>query len=151
MEFEDKARKIVEKECEDYFLGIVDLSLIKNTVIGQFKSLISEYPRAISIGITIPYKITCEMLMSKGTSVYKETNCQLKSITTHIASSLEREGYRALPLPKGDINDGGSISLHELVADLAKLGRIGKNRVLVTREVGPAVNWGTVLTDAPIE
>lgn len=42
MEFEDKARKIVEKECDDYFLGIVDLSLAKNVVIGQFKSLIDR-------------------------------------------------------------------------------------------------------------
>lgn len=151
MEFEDKARKIVEKECDDYFLGIVDLSLAKNAVIGQFKSLILEYPRAISIGVTIPYKITYEMLMSKASSIYKETNCQLKRITSHITSSLEKEGYKALSLPKGVINDEGSVSLHELVADLANLGHIEKNGMLVTREVGFAVNWGTVLTDAPIK
>lgn len=151
MKFEDKARNIVENECEDYFLGIVDLSMVKNAVIEKFKSLIMEYPRAISIGVTIPYKITYEMLMSKSTIIYKETNCQLKRITNHISSSLEYEGYKALSLPKGQINDGRSISMHSLIADLANLGRIEKNGLLVTHEVGPAVNWGTVLTDAPIK
>lgn len=146
MEFEDKAREIIERECEDYYLGIVDLSLSKNAVIEQFKSLVSEYPRAISIGVTIPVG----MLMNKSNAIYKETNCQLKSITAHIINSLEHEGYKALSLPKGDINDENSISMHSLIADMANLGRVEKNGLVVTQEVGSAVNWGTVLTDAPI-
>ena len=29
MQFEDMARVFIEKECEDYFLGIADLSIQK--------------------------------------------------------------------------------------------------------------------------
>lgn len=150
MKFENKAREIVEKECEDYFLGIVDLSLVKNTIVEQFHSLILEYPRAISIGITIPYRITHDILRDKSNAIYRETNCQLKKITNHMSTLLEREGYNALSLPKGRIDYGISVSLHELVANLANMGQIEKNGLLVTPEVGTAVNWGTVFTDAPI-
>ena len=50
-------RKIIEEECEDYFLGIADLSLEEYDVDDKYKSLICLYPRSISIGITLPYKI----------------------------------------------------------------------------------------------
>ena len=41
-------------ECEDYFLGVEDLFLTDDPVILQYKTLLNEYPRAISIGITLP-------------------------------------------------------------------------------------------------
>lgn len=142
-------RKIVESKCEDYYLGITDLFLTENSVIKQFKSLISEYPRAISIGITLPYKIT-DVLKNKSVSVYQETNCQLRNITTHLNNLLENSGYKALTLPKSRLEDENSISVHTIVASLADLGRIEKGK-LVTPEVGSYVNWATVLTDAPIK
>ena len=148
MKFEDTTRKIVESECEDYYLGITDLSLAKNSIIKQFKSLISEYPRAISIGITFPYKITGE-IKNKSTSIYRETNCQLKSITTQLNNLLEKSGYKALILPKSRLEDKNSPSMHTIIANLADLGEIEKGE-LVTSEVGANVNWATILTDAPL-
>ncbi len=148
MKIEDNARKIVEGECEDYFLGVTDLSLAKNSVTDQFKSLISEYPRAISIGITLPYKISYG-LKAKGNALYQETNCQLKNITSQLNNLLERNGHKALSLPKSRIEDKNSTSLHAIIANLANLGLIDKG-ILVTPEVGSRVNWGTVLTNAPL-
>ncbi|MDD1774143.1 MAG: hypothetical protein LUQ24_01285 [Methanobacterium sp.] len=57
MELERDIRSIIEKECEDYFLGIVDLSNVKNNLTNKYISLITEYPRAISVGITLPEMI----------------------------------------------------------------------------------------------
>jgi epoxyqueuosine reductase QueG len=152
MQFEDTIRKIIEEKCDDYFLGIADLSLAKNDIIEQGESFFAEYPRAISIGITIPYEITDELLMDKNTAVYKETNCQLKAITAHLSSLLQIEGYKALSVPKTErMNDETFVSLHKLAANLADLGQIEKNGLLVTPEVGSGVNWGTVLTNAPLE
>lgn len=148
MKFEDTTRKIVESECEDYYLGITDLSQAKNSVIKQFKSLISQYPRAISIGITFPYKITGE-LKNKSTSIFRETNCQLKSITAQMNNLLENSGYKSLILPKSRLEDKNSPSMHTIIANLADLGEIEKGE-LVTSEVGANVNWATVLTDAPL-
>ena len=47
------------------------------------------------------------------------------------------------------MEDNNFISFHTIVANLADLGRI-ENGMLITPEVGSSVNWGTVLTDAPI-
>jgi len=150
MQFEDTIRKIIEEKCDDYFLGIADLSLAKNDIIEQREPFFAEYPRAISIGITIPYAITDE-LMSKSTALYEETNCKLNAITSRLSSLLQQEGYKALSVPKAEqVNEGTFISLHKLAANLANLGQI-ENNLLITPEVGPGVNWGTVLTDAPLE
>lgn len=148
MKFEDEARKIIEQECEDYFLGIVDLSLVDNVRIEQYKPLLSEYPRAISIGITLSHSSNG---FDENTECYKETNCQLKSITSHLSDLLQNEGYKALSMPKSRVNDDTLVSIHKLAARWANLGWMGKNGLLITPEAGAGVNWGTVLTDAPIE
>jgi epoxyqueuosine reductase QueG len=152
MQFENIIRKIIEEECEDYFLGIADLSLAKNDIVEQYGLFFAEYPRAISVGITIPHITTDELLMNENTAVYNETNCQLKAITAHLNDLLQHEGYKALSVPKAKrMNNETFISLHKLAANLANLGQIEENGLLVTSEIGPGVNWGTVLTDAPLE
>lgn len=149
MEFENVTRKVIEEECEDYFLGIVDLSLADNDVIEQYDVLIAEYPRAVSIGITIPNMVTDKLFNRK--IGLCETNKQLNNITVQLSNLLEQEGYKTLTLPKTrTVNDKTFISLHVLAAKLANLGWIEKNS-LVTPEVGPNVDWGTILTDAPLD
>ncbi len=149
MKCESVIRNVIETECEDYFLGTVDLSQVDNAMVEKYGLLIAEYPRAISIGITLPYLIPAELSMAKK-QPYDVTNCQLKSITSSLSSLLEENGYRALSMPKArEMDDGPDISFHEVVANLADLGEIEKN-LLVTPEVGSRVNWGTVLTNAPI-
>lgn len=149
MKCENVIRNVIETECEDYYLGMVDLSRVENSIIEKYESLINEYPRAISIGITLPYMIPYELSKTRK-QPYDVTNCQLKSITSHLSRLIEQEGYQALAMPKArKMNDGSGISFHEVVAHLADLGKIEKN-LLVTPEVGSKVNWGTVLTNAPI-
>jgi epoxyqueuosine reductase QueG len=150
MEFEDKARMIIEKECEDYFFGIADLSHVQNSIIEQYSALFDEYPRAISIGITLP--LTNHELINVNKKVYNFTDRKLNNITGHISNLLEAEGYNAFPYPKsGKTKDKTFISLNLIAANQANLGQIEKNGLFITPEVGSAVNWGTVLTDAPVK
>jgi epoxyqueuosine reductase QueG len=149
MQFYDMARKVIEEECEDYFLGIADLSHSKQATSEQYASLIAIYPRSISIGITLPPE-TFKKSLLRNSVVYNETNNQLNTITEYLSTLLEQEGYKALAVPKAlRTNKGIFVSLHRLAAISADLGRIEKNMV-VTPEVGTGVNWGTVITDAPI-
>lgn len=151
MEFENTIRKIIEKECEDYYLGIADLSLAENEILQQYKSFFDEYPRSISIGITLPHNSTGEII-DRNTKIYNEINQQLNVITTHLSKLLQQEGYKTLSIPKTEkVDEDNFISLHKLAANMANLGEIEKNGLLVTPEVGSGVNWGTVLTDAPLE
>jgi len=82
-----------------------------------------------------------------GKSIYQETNCQLKRITSQLNKLLEQNGYKALSIPKSRIEDKNYTSLHTLIADLGE--REGSN-TLQTTEVS-RVNWGTVLTNAPLK
>lgn len=105
MQFEDMMRKTIEKECEDYFLGVADLSLAKKTVIQQYGSLIDEYPRAISIGLTLPIIVRNKLLgADKVTAIYHETNKKLDIITGHLSYWLQNGGYRAFSVPKIKMN-----------------------------------------------
>ena len=151
MQFEDKARKIIEDECDDYFFGIVDLSRAMNPDIEQYSSLFNDYPRAISIGITQPLIFT-EGLLDEDESGYNSSDWQLNIITAHLINLLEKEGYNAFSVPKAkNVRDENFTSLHIIAAHQADLGVIENNSLLITPEVGSAVNWGTVLTDAPIK
>jgi epoxyqueuosine reductase QueG len=150
MEFGDKIRTIIEENCEDYFLGNADLSQPDKIITERYASLIAIYPRAISIGITLPNKIT-EEIYSKGNLNYDEYNRKINNITRNLCDLLDCEGYKALAVPKsGKINDEIFSSLHNLAACNANLGWVEKN-MLITPEVGVGVNWGTVLTDAPLD
>lgn len=147
MQLEEEIRTIIEKECEDYFLGTADLSSSTNPMVEQYGPLIVEYPRAISFGITLPH-ITTYNSFNEYSKIYKHTNCKLRSISTRLTNLLENRGYKAFPVPKSKIVDVTFTSLHKLAANQADIGRIDVNGLLVTPEVGPGVNWGTVLTDA---
>ncbi len=140
---------IIENECEDYFLGTADLTQAQQHVIEHYGPLFNEYPRAISIGITLPYKFSDES-SDKINPLYSITDQQLHKITAQLSYLLEEEGYNAFSFPKARKMDKTSTSLHLIAADQADLGQI-ENNVLKTNEVGAAVNWGTVLTDAPLD
>ncbi len=145
---ENVIRRTIESKSEDYFLGIVDLSHVKNSLIEKYASLIAEYPRAISVGLTLPQLILDELAIY---SIYNETYCNLKHITSHLSTLLMQNGYKAISMPRSKENqDNYNISFHEVVANLAEMGEIEKN-ALVTSEVGSRVKWGTILTDAPIK
>jgi epoxyqueuosine reductase QueG len=84
---------------------------------------------------------------------YDTVNAALDALALRVANTIQREGYRALPVPASkrasDELIAGIIS-HKLAAHRAGLGWIGKSCLLVTPDHGPRVRWITVLTDAPL-
>ena len=85
---------------------------------------------------------------------YRAVNATLDRLTLRVATLLERDGYRALPIAASQsVHDNGAYAgafQHKTAAVRAGLGWIGKNALFVSPEFGPRVRLATVLTDHPL-
>ncbi len=143
------------------FFGVADLSSAQEFIAEQGGEMIAQFPRAVSVGLTMPFAIVDQLPRHREKAVamayrshsYDVLNRRLDDIASALAGTLQREGYRAFPVLSSQTVDEknlrGLVS-HKLAAHLAGLGWIGKSCLLVTPEVGPRVRWETVLTDAPL-
>lgn len=161
LELSDGIRELAERTGTDFF-GVADLSLAHDAILEQGGRAIAEYPRAISLGIALLHAIVDQLpnRSERGVAInyrhhsYDLVNLRLDLAASRLSSMLQRDGYRALPVPASRRVDQERICAifsHKIAAHLAGLGWIGKSCLLVTPEIGPRVRWATVLTDAPLK
>lgn len=158
MQLEEAIRNTIEEECEDYFLGFADLSTLNKDIIKHKEAMTHEYPKAISIGITMPPKIIVKLsreykVQKEYNDMYNQIIYQSDSITKHLSNLLETKGYKTLPvLVSNKLKEKKFFSAfsHELIANLAGLGYMINNGSLITPEVGSGVLWSTIFTNAPL-
>lgn len=161
LELNDRIRELAERTGVDFF-GVADLSLAHDAIQEQGGRAIAEYPRAISLGIALLHAIVDQLpnRSERGVAInyrhhsYDLVNVRLDLAASRLSSVLQRDGYRALPVPASRRVDKERICAifsHKMAAHLAGLGWIGKSCLLVTPEIGPRVRWATVLTDAPLK
>lgn len=142
-------------------VGFADLTPAHTEIMCQGGLDTRMYPRAVSIGIGMIRDIVDRLLSDPGRSTavsykahcYDVINCRLDEIGSRIAGYLQREGYRAFPVPASKRIDDErlcGVFSHKLAAHLAGLGWIGRSCLLVTPDMGPRVRWTSVLTDAPL-
>ena len=160
MELENQLRVSAMTWGADYF-GIAALSPAHDAILEQGGTEIAEYPHSVSIGIALLHPIVDQLPRRQERAVainyrshcYDIINARLDEIISRIASVLQREGYRAFPVPATKRVDDERICgifSHKLSAHLAGLGWIGKNCLLITPDMGPRLRLGTVLTNAPL-
>jgi epoxyqueuosine reductase len=156
-----KIKEITETWGAD-FTGVADLSQAHEAIMTQGGPIIAGYPRAISVGIGLQHAIVDQLPDRANRAValsyqyhsYDLINQRLDLLVSQVSRFLQRNGYRALPIPASKQLDDERICAafsHKMAAHLAGLGWIGKSCLLVTPEVGPRVRWATVLTDAPLQ
>jgi len=144
----------------DYY-GVADLTGVQEFIHEQGGDRVAGYPRAVVMGIRLLDTLV-DALEDRtdltGAALYRHNsydtvNAALDALALRVANTIQREGYRAFPVPASkrasDELIAGVFS-HKLAAHLAGLGWIGKNCLLVTPDHGPRVRWITVLTDAPL-
>lgn len=142
-------------------LGVADLTSASGFIRAQGGEHLASYPLAVSLGMRLIDAVVDELHLHESPSaifsyrgLYNSVNQNLDRASLLIARRLQREGFRAYPIPASQIIDPrrleGAFS-HKLAAHLAGLGWIGKNCLLITPEYGPRVRLATVLTDAPLE
>jgi len=80
---------------------------------------------------------------------------QLNNALYNLANFLRNEGYRSLPLPAAgcptDMRSLTAVFSYKHAAQLAGLGTMGKNSLLITPEYGPRVRLACLLTEAAVE
>lgn len=155
----ERIRELADSMGADFF-GVAELAPARDAILSQGGEVIGAFPRAISIGIALPHPIVDQLPRRQERAVainyrhhgYDVINQRLDLITSRLASVLQRESHKALPIPASKRIDGericGAFS-HKMGAHLAGLGWIGRSCLLITPEVGPRVRWATVLTNAP--
>jgi epoxyqueuosine reductase len=143
------------------FAGAADLAPARSAMVGQGGELVAHYPRALSVGVrlmdalvdALPDHCDRVVAMNFRGHAYDVVNMRLDQLASRVASALQEDGYRALPVPASQsVDDQRLCGLfsHKMAAHLAGLGWIGKSCCVITPEAGPRVRWATVLTNAPL-
>ena len=159
-ELDQIIREISFSDGADFY-GVADLSPASDFIREQGGEEVASYPFAISLGIKIMDSIVDQLPQRDERSVavnyrhhgYEIINRRLDLLASRLSSQIQKEGYRALPIPASERYDDERICAvfsHKLAASLAGHGWIGKSCMLITPESGPRVRWTTILTDAPL-
>ena len=160
MELDHQVRALAEHLGADFY-GVADLSSARAAILEQGGPVVAAFPRAIALGIALPHTIVDQLSQHDDRAValtyrhqaYDVVNQRLDHMTSRVGGLLQRERYRALPVPASQrVDDGRLCALfsHKMAAHLAGLGWISKSCLLVTPQAGPRVRWATVLTEAPL-
>ncbi|NLZ04777.1 MAG: epoxyqueuosine reductase [Phycisphaerae bacterium] len=132
-------------------VGFADVS-------GLPASLTGGSPRAVCIAVQLDPTIVREIANGptpRYFAEYNRINALLAQLSDRAATILAGAGYRANPV-QSTTEQFNPVTLsmpvqHKTVATRAGLGWIGKSALLITKEYGPAVRLGSVLTDADLQ
>lgn len=152
---EDLARRMGAR-----FFGIADLAPAQTFITAQGGAFLSEFPRAVSMGVTLHDAIVDQLPQHKQKAIahtydylYYTVNQTLDRISLRISTLLDQEGFRTLLVPASntlDTDKAVGLFSHKLAAHLSGLGWIGPSCLLITPQAGPRARWVTILTDAPL-
>ncbi len=119
-------------------------SLISGTILNRYKT-------AISLAYLVPASIMADS--NKELYDYYVRNSVvplLDRAALYIASLLEKNEYKALPIPAlNPLQPANPFYFNDLVASKAGLGWIGKNNHLISKQYGTRLICATILTDLP--
>lgn len=144
-------------------VGAADMRPARNYIAAMGGAFLASFPRAISLVLRLSDTVIDQLsncstpkerltiyhtYHAHGTLVART---QLERVGLLMCNEIERSGFKAFPTVWGQVDEKnmmGAIS-HKIAANLAGLGWIGKNALLVTPKFGPRLRLATLLTDAP--
>lgn len=133
--------------------GIADMAYYDREVIGLGTDIPAKYPFAVSFGLVVSRAVLDTL--DDGPTLfylhhYRQVNYRLDMIAYLLGREIERMGYGAIPLAASQLvdwkNQKGHVS-HKHIGQLAGVGWIGRNNLLVHPQFGARVRYNTVLTD----
>ncbi len=143
--------------------GVADMSPAFDYLSQNGGEFFKQFPRGISIAVprskTIIEQIgnrkdpKDKFLLHWSYRTYSDiAGEKLRTICLDIVRQLEEAGYRAY-IPPGGLADKEkllSFFSQKIAANLAGLGWVGKNSMVINPIYGPRLSLATVLTDAPL-
>ena len=112
--------------------------------------------KAISIGFPLSRKVL-DGIKDHPTKLYfhhyKQVNAFLDQLALQVVNLLQQDGFGALAIPASQIVDWEKQTAHlshKKIAQLAGLGWLGRNNLIVNPKFGSQFRLATILTDAPI-
>ena len=150
MNVDEQIRTILKGLGAD-LIGFADVTDLSADMTGKFSA-------AVSIAVKLDPLVVSEISHGPTQRYYREycrVNEFIGKLCRQIADLLVAGGGQAKAIEATAENfDTHSLSMpvqHKTIATRAGLGWIGKSALLVTKEYGPAVRLGSVLTDAEFE
>jgi epoxyqueuosine reductase QueG len=135
--------------------GVADLDAIRGYPVYP-ENLLESFDFGITVGVKLPDPIFD--LLPESRPVYSRyyvvANDLLDNIALRLSRYIEKEGYKALPIPASKVIDGlywRSYISHKAIARAAGVGWIGRNLLLITPEFGPRLRLASILTDMPLK
>lgn len=136
--------------------GVADISKIKDEF-NLDKELSGNLDRAVSLAVRVSGKIL-EGISDHPTKLYfhhyRSINNLLDHISLRLSNLIQRKDFFALPVPASQILDWKKQNAHlshKKIGYLAGLGWIGRNNLLINKELGAQFRLATVLTDMPLD
>ena len=156
----DDELKVYVKNLGVDLFGVADLSSAKSYIENQGGKYVASLPRSVSLGIGLLDQVIDQLnnhndlgTISIYRGLYTTVNAALDRAAFLVAKKIQDEGFQAYMIPASSMLNNGKLEAtfsHKVSANLAGLGWIGKNCLLITPEYGPRVRLATVLTDAPL-
>ena len=148
-------KKFCRESGADLF-GVASIDGIKEDFIIS-KKILEKCDKAVCLGIRLSRSILAE-IDSAPTKLYfhhyRTANAVLDQLAFKTANYIQRKGFSALPVPASVILDWDKQSAHlshKRLAVLAGLGWIGRNNLLVNKNLGAQFRLVSILTDMPLK
>jgi len=136
--------------------GVADLSRVNAEFLDLSPGVIKGLDRGISLAVRLSEKII-DSIEDRPTKLYyyhyRQVNYFLDRVALGVTEFIQNKGWSALPIPSSQTIDWekqrGHLS-HKEVAQLAGLGWMGRNNLIVNPDFGSRIRLVTVLTDFPL-
>lgn len=136
--------------------GVADIRGIKKDFLLSAK-LLEKFDQAICLGVRLSEGILEEILDAPTRLYfhhYRTVNMFLDQAALRAGNYIQRKGYLALPIPASQILDWQNQKAHlshKKIGVLAGLGWLGRNNLLVNKQLGSQFRLVSILTNMPLK
>lgn len=135
--------------------GVADISEIK-AEFNLSEELTQGLDKAICLGVRLSSQILNDVIDAPTKLYfhnYRTANIFLDQLAFRAANYLQRNDFKALPIPASQVLDWQKQDAHlshKKIGYLAGLGWIGRNNLLINDKLGSNFRLATILTDADL-